>query len=33
MIVLGLICYGFVSILQLVKIGRIPKSDALKNVE
>jgi putative ABC transport system permease protein len=33
MIVLGLICYGLVSILQLVKIRRIPKSDALKNVE
>jgi putative ABC transport system permease protein len=33
MIVLGLICYGAVSVLQLVKIQRIPKSDALKNVE
>jgi putative ABC transport system permease protein len=33
MIVLGLICYGAVSILQLVKIQKIPKSDALKNVE
>jgi putative ABC transport system permease protein len=33
MIVLGLICYAAVSVLQLVKIQRIPKSDALKNVE
>jgi putative ABC transport system permease protein len=33
MIVLGLICYGVVSVLQLVKIRKIPKSDALKNVE
>jgi putative ABC transport system permease protein len=33
MIVLGLICYGAVSVLQLVKIQRILKSDALKNVE
>jgi putative ABC transport system permease protein len=33
MIVLGLVCYGAVSVLQLVKIQRIPKSDALKNVE
>jgi putative ABC transport system permease protein len=31
MIVLGLICYGVVSVLQLVKIRKIPKSDALKN--
>jgi putative ABC transport system permease protein len=33
MIVLGLICYGVVSALQFVKIQKIPKSDALKNVE
>jgi putative ABC transport system permease protein len=33
MIVLGLLSYGAVSILQLVKIRRIPKSDALKNAE
>jgi putative ABC transport system permease protein len=33
MIVLGLLCYGVVSVLQLVKIRNIPKSDALKNVE
>jgi putative ABC transport system permease protein len=33
MIVLGLICYAAVSVLQLVKIGKIPKSDALKNME
>jgi putative ABC transport system permease protein len=33
MIVLGLLSYGAVSLLQLVKIRRIPKSDALKNAE
>jgi putative ABC transport system permease protein len=33
MIVLGLLCYGVVSVLQLVRIRNIPKSDALKNVE
>jgi putative ABC transport system permease protein len=33
MIVLGLACYAFVSLLQLIKIRRIPKSDALKMLE
>jgi putative ABC transport system permease protein len=33
MILLGLACYGGVSLVQLLKIRRIPKSDALKNVE
>jgi putative ABC transport system permease protein len=33
MIVLGLICYGVVSVLQLIKIRHISKSDALKNME
>jgi putative ABC transport system permease protein len=33
MIVLGILCYAAVSVLQLIKIGKIPKSDALKNVE
>jgi putative ABC transport system permease protein len=33
MVIVGLVCYGVVSLLQLVKIRRIPKSDALKNTE
>jgi putative ABC transport system permease protein len=33
MILMGLACYALVSLLQLAKIRRIPKSDALKNVE
>jgi hypothetical protein len=33
MILMGLACYALVSLLQLAKIQRIPKSDALKNVE
>lgn len=32
-ILLGIACYAVVALLQLVKINRIPKSDALKNVE
>ncbi|MBO5509100.1 MAG: FtsX-like permease family protein, partial [Lachnospiraceae bacterium] len=32
-ILLGIACYTVVALLQLVKINRIPKSDALKNVE
>jgi putative ABC transport system permease protein len=33
MVIVGLICYIAVSLLQLVKIQQIPKSDALKNAE
>jgi putative ABC transport system permease protein len=33
MFVLGILSYGVVAILQLYKIKKIPKSDALKNVE
>jgi putative ABC transport system permease protein len=33
MVVLGIFCYLFVAVLQFIKIQRIPKSDALKNVE
>lgn len=33
MIVLGIVCYAVVAVLLLVKIDRIPKTDALKNVE
>jgi putative ABC transport system permease protein len=33
MIAAGLVCYGAASLMQLWKIKRIPKSDALKNVE
>jgi putative ABC transport system permease protein len=33
MVLLGILCYGVVSVLQLIKIRKIPKSDALKNVE
>lgn len=33
MIVMGLVSYILVAVFQLVKISRIPKSDALKNVE
>jgi putative ABC transport system permease protein len=33
MLVLGLISYCIVAIMQLIKIRKIPKSDALKNVE
>jgi putative ABC transport system permease protein len=32
-IFLGILCYALVAALQLFKIRRIPKSDALKNVE
>lgn len=31
--VYGILSYAFVALLQMVKIGKIPKSDALKNVE
>lgn len=30
---IGAVCYAVVGIMQLYKIGKIPKSDALKNVE
>jgi putative ABC transport system permease protein len=33
MVVLGILCYLFVAALQFIKIQKIPKSDALKNVE
>ncbi|MDO4649527.1 MAG: ABC transporter permease [Eubacteriales bacterium] len=33
MFVLGVLCYGLISLLQMRKIRRIPKSDALKNME
>lgn len=33
MFLYGVVCYAFVSLLQMIKINRIPKSDALKNVE
>jgi putative ABC transport system permease protein len=33
MVLLGIASYGFVALLQMRKISRIPKSDALKNVE
>jgi putative ABC transport system permease protein len=32
-IFLGILCYALVAAFQLFKIRRIPKSDALKNVE
>ncbi len=33
MVVYGILSYAVVAVLQMFKIGRIPKSDALKNVE
>lgn len=33
MVILGIVCYAVVAVLQLVKISKIPKTDALKNVE
>ena len=33
MVVMGIVCYAVVAVLQLVKISKIPKTDALKNVE
>lgn len=33
MVVIGIACYAVVAALQMFKISRIPKSDALKNVE
>jgi putative ABC transport system permease protein len=33
MIILGIISYAIVAVLQIYKIKKIPKSDALKNVE
>lgn len=33
MVLLGVLCYAFVAVLQMFKINRIPKTDALKNVE
>ena len=33
MVLLGIVCYAVVAVLQLVKISKIPKTDALKNVE
>jgi putative ABC transport system permease protein len=33
MVVLGIISYAIVALLQMYKIKKIPKSDALKNVE
>jgi putative ABC transport system permease protein len=33
MILVGILCYAFVAVTQMWKIRRIPKSDALKNVE
>jgi putative ABC transport system permease protein len=33
MFILGIISYGIVALLQIHKIKKIPKSDALKNVE
>lgn len=32
-VVYGIVSYGVVAVLQMYRIGRIPKSDALKNVE
>ena len=32
-LILGIVCYAVVAVLQLVKISKIPKTDALKNVE
>ena len=32
-IIICLICFVFVSLFMYLKIGRIPKSEALKNVE
>lgn len=33
MIILGIISYAFVSVFMMIKINKIPKSEALKNVE
>ncbi len=33
MVVLGVVSYALVAVVQMVKINRIPKADALKNVE
>lgn len=33
MIIMGIVSYGIVALLQIYKIKKIPKSDALKNVE
>lgn len=33
MIVIGILSYGIVALLQMIKIGKISKADALKNVE
>ena len=33
MVILGIVCYAVVAVFQLVKISKIPKTDALKNVE
>ena len=33
MVILGFVCYAVVAVLQLVMISKIPKTDALKNVE
>ncbi len=33
MFVVGVVCYALISIVQMIKISKIPKSDALKNFE
>jgi len=33
MVIIGVVCYIFISAFMMLKINRIPKSDALKNVE
>jgi putative ABC transport system permease protein len=33
MVVLGIVSYAVIAVFQMIKINRIPKSDALKNVE
>ena len=33
LVVIGLACYAFTALLQMFRISRIPKSEALKNVE
>ncbi len=33
MVIMGIVCYAVVAVLQLVKIAKIPKTDAFKNVE